>query len=227
MVKYYKKAYKKVSGFNEPICYRKNSTDLSSLKYVFYDKEYLLKPLSFEPKWIIDGGANAGYTSIYFANNYPNAQIVAIEPDQSNYEVLTENTKNYKNIVPIHSGLWSKNTYLEVVDVGLGEWGLVVRESEQSKPQSIKAVTIDSLMDKYKMQRIDLLKLNVEGAEKELFTNEGHKSWLNKINILIIELHDRIIPGCTEAFNEAVKPYNFNSFKRGSNLILYKEGSFK
>ncbi|OLO37173.1 hypothetical protein BTR23_13645 [Alkalihalophilus pseudofirmus] len=212
----------KVPGIKKPVLYRKNSTDYETLKYIFYDRMFSLDEFDLDPKWIIDGGAYVGYTSVYFANEFPNAQIIAVEPDGPNFQLLKKNVRPYQNVVLEQSGLWNKDTYLQVKDVGLGEWGMVVEELNKQEPGAIKATTITSLINKYKINTIDILKLNIEGAEKELFS-AGYEDWLNKVKILIIELHDRIKPGCSDALFKALEPYNFGSYKKGWNNILYNK----
>jgi len=215
-----------VPGVAKPVFSRKNTTDFETLKYIFYDKEFRLNELTISPKWIIDGGANVGYTSVYFANAYPEARIIAVEPDESNCKVLKENVAPYKQVEMLHSGIWNKDTYLKVKDVGLGEWGMMVEESMRSDPGSFKAVTITSLMKTYNINEIDILKLNIEGAEKELFS-DGYEEWLNKVKIIIIELHDTMKPGCSETFFKAVTPYNFAYFRRSWNHILINREYFQ
>ena len=70
----------------------------------------------FEPKFIIDGGANIGTASIFFANRYPNAKIVAVEPESQNIEMMEYNLKNYPQVKIIHAALWNRNTELAVDD---------------------------------------------------------------------------------------------------------------
>ena len=225
-LKEYKTEFVNVPGIIKPMCLRKNSTDYETLKYIFYDKVYQLDELAIKPKFIIDGGAYAGYSSVYFTTEYPKAQIIAVEPDLSSYELLKENVKSYKQIQVLNSGIWYKDTYLKLRNVGMGEWGMIVEETAKLEPGCFKAVTIASLMKTYKIDEIDILKLNIEGAEKELFSF-GYEEWLDKVKILIIELHDRIKPGCSEAFFNAVKQYNFESFTRDWNIILYKKDCFR
>ena len=59
--------------------------------------------------------------ALYFANAYPNAKIVSVEPESNNYNVLVNNTESYGNIHTIQSGIWNKSTYLKVKDIGLGD----------------------------------------------------------------------------------------------------------
>ncbi len=60
------------------------------------------------------------------------------------------------------------------------------------------------LMAMYSLTRIDLLKLDIEGAERTLFS-EGCEDWLLYTDIIIIETHDRFFPGCQEAVDNALQ----------------------
>ncbi|WP_408008756.1 hypothetical protein ACJROX_29700 [Pseudalkalibacillus sp. A8] len=71
----------KPPDIEEILYFRGDSTDYDTFKYVFYEKEYRLSTLTFKPEWIIDGGANVGYTSVYFAEQFPDAKIVAVESE--------------------------------------------------------------------------------------------------------------------------------------------------
>ncbi|MEF2968106.1 FkbM family methyltransferase [Paenibacillus sp. M1] len=208
-------------GVKFPVYVRLGTSDPTVYKQIFQGRDYIF-PLSFSPKLIIDGGANVGYGSVLFANAYPEAQIVAIEPEASNYEVLQYNTAPYKHITTVNSGLWNKDTHLKVKDNGLDKWGAMVEETSESDPDAFKAVTISSLMANYVGQEIDILKLDIEGAERELFTSD-YEEWLSKVKVLIIELHDVMKPGCSKAFYNAVSNYNFVTFIRGENLVLFRE----
>jgi len=66
--------------------------------------------VSTEPDVIVDAGANIGLASICFANKYANATIIAVEPEQSNFELLEENVAPYPNIVPVQAALWYEDS---------------------------------------------------------------------------------------------------------------------
>ena len=53
------------------------------------------------PPLIIDAGGNIGLAAIWFATKYPKALVYSIEPDPSNFEMLTRNVKPYANVVPL------------------------------------------------------------------------------------------------------------------------------
>ena len=109
-----------LSNIAHPILLRPGTTDELVFTQIFIDLEYDLD-IGFEPKTIIDGGANIGLSSIYFKNRYKDAKIIAIEPDADNVEILKANVSKYDNIFVKQAGLWSKKTKCNVSDkYGIG-----------------------------------------------------------------------------------------------------------
>lgn len=203
-----------------PLIIRKNTSDLEVFKQIFTYKDYEFD-YKINPKIIIDGGANVGYSSIFFARKFKDAKIFAIEPEKSNFEVLIKNTKKYKNIIPIQKGLWPIKGYLKIIDKGYGKYGFMTKFVKKSEKFDVEVITIENLIKKYNIKKIDILKLDIEGAEKELF--ERNYKWLEKVNILIIELHERMKPGCEKSVYSAIKKYDFKKHEQGENIILIKK----
>jgi Methyltransferase FkbM domain len=69
---------------------------------------------------------------------------------------------------------------------------------------------------------IDILKLDIEGAEKKVFES-GYEQWLPKVKVLIVELHDRMRSGCSETVFKAVSQYSFSNEIRGENHIFFNK----
>ncbi|WP_246027983.1 protein arginine N-methyltransferase [Paenibacillus xylaniclasticus] len=214
-----------VPNIAHPVYVRLDTSDRYVFKQIFELKEYHIGSLPFKPKFIIDGGANVGYASLWFANAYPDARIVAIEPEQSNYDMIRYNTRPYEQIKVIQSGLWHTDTYLTIKDVGLGKWGTMVEESDKPTSESFKAVTIQSILESSGFDEIDILKIDIEGAEKEVFS-KGYENWLGKVKVLIIELHDRMKRGCSQALFAAISKYDFAFMMKGENIILVRGDIF-
>jgi FkbM family methyltransferase len=225
-LKEYNVQHVNVPNIANPVCVRMDTTDPYVFKQIFQFQEYQLPQLPFTPRFIIDAGANVGYASVWFANLYPNAKIVAVEPEKSNVDILKYNIAPYKQVTAIHSGLWNKDTYLNVRDTGRGNWGIMVEEVAEPTSISFKAVTIESILEQSAFEDIDILKLDVEGAEREIFSS-GYESWLGKVKVLIIELHDRMKQGCSKSFFKAVSNYDFAVSIRGENLILTRTEYFQ
>jgi len=207
-----------VPGIKYPIMLRGRKADKITFKEIFMRKEYAIDlPASVTPEFIIDGGANIGFTSIFFANRYPTARILSIEPDADNFGSLVENTKPYPNITPVQSALWHRREVIHVVDRGYGERGFMIdRDAEGT---TLQAASIADLMEEYKLPHIDILKMDIEGSEKEVF-EEGYSFWLPRTKCLVVELHDRMKPGCSKALFKALVQYDFSMSIRGENLIF-------
>lgn len=205
-----------------PFRLRMLSSDILTCWQVFIKQEYDFI-VEAHPKVIIDAGANIGLASIYFANKYPNAKIIAIEPEQSNFELLKENIAPYPNVIPVQAALWHKNEEINLVDPGLGKWGFMTEM--KNAPENIvgdtcytvEAMSIDRIMNDYHLDKIDILKVDIEGAEKEVFSNA--LSWIEKVDALIIELHERMKTGCNRSFYCGSNGFD-NEWTQGENVYL-------
>jgi FkbM family methyltransferase len=219
-----------LSNILHPIFLRSSNSDMMAFLQIFMDKEYDIN-LGFEPKNIIDGGANIGLASVYFKNRYPNAKIISIEPDPENLEVLVSNVAKYNNIFVKQAGLWSTKKKAEIVDkYKRGKWALVVQESDVNNNEQnieIETLTIRDIMDEYGLEYIDLLKLDIETAEKQIFS-ANYMDWLPKVKVIVIELHDWVLPGCSKPFflaiNEAFNNYSFSQV--GENTVIINKDLF-
>jgi len=89
---------------NDTMKLRPNTSDMDVFQQIFVNEEYEFS-LDRDPKVIIDAGANIGLASIYYSIKYPEAKIIAIEPELSNYELLKNNIKNYPNIYSTKSAM--------------------------------------------------------------------------------------------------------------------------
>lgn len=210
ILKNYPEVAARVSGIPAPIRIRVQSSDVLVLRQVLFDREYE-PPVALMPSVIVDAGANIGVTSIFYANRYPWARIFAIEPEISNFEMLVKNATPYKTIIPIHGALWSRATSVAVCGAQkFGHWG--VRVSEKPSIVSVLAFTVADLMKQYQINFIDILKLDIEGAETEVF--ETSDSWIDKVGALAVETHDRFKPGCSRAYDRVSIAFPHH-FKQG------------
>jgi FkbM family methyltransferase len=184
-------------GVKHPLFIRLGTSDVEVYRDTFLKQEYDY-PTIFSPRTIVDVGANCGMTSVFYANRYPAATVVAVEPEASNYAALVRNTRSYPNITPVHGALWSADGQVEVFPPWprwkqWGKWGFRIR-----KGKGCRAFTLTTLMREAGMETVDILKIDVEGAEREIFSS---CDWMDKVRLLAIELHDRETPGCSDAVN--------------------------
>ena len=202
-----------------PCFLRCPSSDAAVYDQIFLKREYDFKE-RFPPQVIIDAGANIGLASVYFAIRFPDARIIAIEPEDSNVELLRLNTRDYTNVVVVHGALWSRDEQLHVIDHRLGKWGFMTAPIDDKSPQGdvinqeTRGMTVPSLLKAYGIGHVDIFKIDIEGAEKELF--EHCETWIGKVDALIVELHDRMKPGCSDSFNTGASGFEMK-WRRGEN----------
>ena len=200
---------------------RTNSPDISVAMSSLHEKEYD-DIRCHDPKVIVDAGANIGTSSIFFAKKFPNAKIYAIEPEQSNFELLEKNIKPYPNILAIHAAIWGSEETREIINRDTGHWGYTVSDTANKQTltgQKINCITVEQLMQKHGFDSIDLLKMDIEGGEKDVLENAF--GWVNSVEILAVELHDRICLGCDRAFYLATQ--SFKTFeKHGEKVTAYR-----
>lgn len=165
--------------------------------------------LARQAETIVDLGANVGYATVFFALKYPQARILAIEPETENFALLVKNTLALGDRVNRErAAVWYKDGSLglETEDYDgtpMGAWGARVSDRPGSVRHTVPCWTLSTLYQKYKLAKVDILKIDIEGAEKELFTYEPH-SWLAKTEFVIIETHDRFQPGSEQAVRTAL-----------------------
>ena len=212
-----------------PFLLRIPSSDIPTYKQVFIKQDYNFL-IEKQPETIVDAGANIGLASIYFANKYPDAKIIALEPEQSNFELLKKNVAPYPQIVPVQAALWNKNEEIHLIDPGLGKWGFMTEMKHPSEKlpgklcHPVMAMTIDKIMKEYTLTKIDILKIDIEGAEREVFSDTS--SWIEKIDSIIIELHERIKAGCNRSFFIGSKGFD-QEWQQGENIYLSRGNLYK
>jgi FkbM family methyltransferase len=214
------KGYKDVrmKKIEHPFTLRKNPYDYVTFEEVLLKKSYEL-PAGVKPARIIDGGGNIGLTAVFFANRFPEAKIITVEPDKDNFELLSANCSSYKNITCMNAGIWNRPAHLTIIDQGHGNNAFTVEEVAVAVPGSVAAVSIESIRQSQQWDTIDVVKLDIEGSEKQVFEKE-YESWLPRTKVLFIELHDRMVKGCSKAVFAAMSKYDFNCEIAGENLLF-------
>lgn len=211
----------KIKDLPHPIFLRARSSDLEVLIKVFSYREYSL-PLLKAPSSILDGGANVGFASLFFATQFPEAKIIAVEPDLGNLAVLKRNVASYPNIHIVDAALWNENGSIELEDPGMDAHAFRISgltDVRTKSLRSVRAVSIESLQQECGIQKFDLVKLDIEGAEKQVLTG----TWLGQTQVLVVELHDRFVAGCSRRFYQAIDGYD-GDYLFGENTIAFKRG---
>jgi FkbM family methyltransferase len=208
-----------LKGFNFPLHYRAGTSDISVIKQVFFRHEYQCVADEEGISLILDCGANIGCTSFYLLHRYPEARVIAVEPDPGNFAMCRRNLEPFGDRVHlINAGVWSSTGPLRVVRGAFGdgrEWSIQVRPALTGEEYDLMATTIAELIARSGFRRVDLLKIDIEAAEKELFA-VGTEKWLPHIRHIVIELHG---DDCERVFFQAIAGYS-PSFERSGELTV-------
>ena len=180
-----------------PISMRAGTSDLWVFDQIFLYKE-METDFGQDVAFIIDAGANIGLTSAYLANRFPNAQILALEVDQQNFELLAANTRPYPRVTPLLKGLWHRGANLVIDNPEDYAWAFTVSEAGQKGSSTVEGISVADLLRDFGWERVDLLKMDIEGAELEVLSH-GTEEWLDRVRVLAVEFHFQRI-GCWEVF---------------------------
>ncbi len=196
------------------IILRGGSTDVHCFEKVFLQEEYRSPFALDEPQLIIDGGANVGMASLYFSARYSGAKIYAVEPELENFKLLARNCAGIPNILARRAALWPTQSKLALSNYdGKENWTFAVSEGDGD----IETITIEEILRDACKDDIDLLKLDIEGSERELFENTP---WLRYVKQIAIELHDRYRADCSRSFYSAITARRFHQELRGENIFI-------
>ena len=153
---------------------------------IYYREYYHFKPSKREEGIIVDCGANIGLSSLYFCQNYPNHTVIAFEPDPNVYQKLRTNLGHYENkITLINSAVYTEEGIQKFVSDGKDGGQLSFHKEVESRIIEVKTVHFLNFLSQY--ESIDMLKIDIEGAEKELIPHIAPA--LQKVSNLFIEYH--------------------------------------
>lgn len=215
-----KKAEIKLSipSFKNPVYIRRKDSDPAIFFQIFGEMQYQWHDMEhIHPLTIVDAGSNVGFSALFFAQKFPQAKIYCIEPDPDNYSQLLKNTTNYENIRTHQAALWPID---EMLNLNNNHQESASIRVERTNSANVEGISIPKLMQQYQIDKIDILKIDIEGAEKELFSNQP-ADWLSKVDIILIELHDMYIDGTSRAFFHAIHDRLDKMYIQGENIICY------
>ncbi len=175
------------------------------------DKEYALN--------IIDAGSNIGLTSLFLLDFFRNAKIISIEPDSENFKTLAF---NLNNSVKINGAVWSHNTKIKIINDFRDKLDWSFRVEETDALDGIQAYSINHLVETNNIQVIDILKMDIEGSEKEVFNlKTSNLDFLKITKCLAIEIHDEF--NCREVICAILDDYGFSYFEEGELTICINQ----
>lgn len=197
--------------FNNNLFFYSAPELLHGFKEIFIDKIYK-QPLVENP-YIIDCGANIGMSVIYMKQQFPQAEIIAFEPDETNFSLLNKNINSfgYSNVLLYKEAIWNENTTLQFSNES--SMGSKIEIDTTSNTIAVKAVRLKDFLNR----QVDFLKIDIEGAENVVIKDIADN--LHFVKNMFLEYH-----GTFDQNKELVKMINIIS-DAGFNFYIKEAAS--
>ncbi len=170
---------------------------------------------------VVDIGANEGYYTLKIKQNNPMCKVMAIEPNPLAFEILKKNIESNKiqGVILVNKAICNRNgkMTLEIVESVSAIGGRDVRvidrpwlKKEMIRKIKVDCITLERLFRIYNIDRVDILKLDIEGMEFDILKNS--KNILDKVRKIVVEWH-------SEKIRDNVKRF----LKKNGFNLLYEE----
>lgn len=225
--------YSRVSTRYGAFFIRRAETDMNVLRQVFGDREYDLgrfpQGARVQARYqaaldqgrtplIIDGGANVGFASRYFARSYPEADIIAVEPHAGNAALCRLNTRDFPRVRVVEAALGARPGHVEV-EANVGHaWAVRTHRAESG----LGVVTVNDLVAEVPGTEVLIVKVDIEGFELDLFS--ANTEWIERTYVVFAEPHDWMLPGkgTSRTLQRAMGGGEREILISGDNLIWVK-----
>ncbi len=229
-IKFYDKKARKIFTF-----WSRNGTDSITLNQIFVREEYnfshLTRVREIRERYeklvsngmtplIIDCGANIGASSYYFAEEFPHAQVVGIEPDKGNFDSAQRNCSGLPNVELREAAISSATGHVRITNEHEAPNAFQVESHDGES--GIPAITIPALMASYPHSELLIVKVDIEGFEADLF--KDNTDWIDCAYLLIVELHDWMLPKTASSRTtlRALSERNRDFILHGENIVSIK-----
>jgi len=165
---------------------------------------------------IIDAGANVGYSALYLAHHFPDAIVIAVEPDENCVELIKRNCGDNPRIRPVHAAVWSHGNGVDLDSRDEGSWA-----NRVSDGGATPSVTLEKLIADVPNAAPLIVKLDIEGAETEVC--RASSDAVSSFACIMIEPHDWMLPGSggLSPLYGAVAGKKMDTLIRDETLMLF------
>lgn len=166
----------------------KNTYMPEILKEIYREKVY--DPYIKKDSVIADFGANLGLWT-YFASDFAK-ELYSVEPTEDHFKCLTKmiDQNNLKNVIPLQLAISHENGKAEFYHSENSTMNSLMSEvSNKNEKEIVKTVTLDKFMQDNKIEYLDFVKVDIEGAEAKVFGCDSFDKVKDKIGTIMGEFH--------------------------------------
>lgn len=216
-----------------PIHARPKSGDVSIVRQIFGERQYDLSGFrqnaAIESRYqallaqgvrpvIVDAGANIGMSSIWFAQRFPEAEVIAIEPDPGNAALCRLNVAAFPNVTVREAAIGSTGGQVTLSVEGRKACAV---ETVRGEAGGVEVITVEAARPA-PANRLFIVKVDIEGFEEDLFS--ANLDWLDEADVVIVEPHDWLFPdrSTSATFQSAMASGAFQLLILGENLVYVR-----
>ncbi|QHT70543.1 FkbM family methyltransferase [Rhodocytophaga rosea] len=192
---------------------------------IFKQEIYKFKTSNAKP-YILDCGANIGLSTLYFKDLFPDAEVVAFEPDTKVFEILAKNVQSFRltNVSLLNKAVWHSETKLQFYAEG-ADGGRITNDIKEANVVEIETVRLKDFINR----PVDMLKIDIEGAETQVL--EDIADVLSYIDKIFIEYHsfvnqEQTLDKILKIIKEAGFTYYINQVGIVSQSPFYEKKAF-
>lgn len=201
----------RISGQVFPVTIRVQ--DIFVLGEILFERQYHVRSKVTASPFIVDAGANVGIAALWLLGRYPGFSLHAFEPERENFDLLEKNLACIPGTLAFKSALGAETGS---IDLKIAEFGAMhsLKEgfNEGAMTERVPLITLADHLEAHGIDRIDLLKLDVEGAEMEVLSGLGER--IKDVAVIIGEMHESVIDEST--FYGFLKEAGFEIVWRGN-----------
>jgi FkbM family methyltransferase len=185
------------------------------LNYTFYD-QYHLPPEELNPNaTILDLGSHVGYTLVHLKYIYPNARLIGVEMDIDNFRIAQKNIEGIENCYILNKAVSIKDGIAKYDKNRSGDSYHLFNNAQGNEKSSlieIETITINTIINKFNLDNIDYVKMDIEGEEDKIFNSSSNNDlgWLNIVRMMNIEIHKNLF---IESMIQVIEKYGFRVWK--------------
>lgn len=192
--------------------------ELQVMRDIVLDDEYDVAGI--EPRTILDLGANIGVAAAWFRSRYPNARIVAVEPDPGTFAKLERSLGDDDAVTLVNAAVAARSGETTIFRAQGYSVASSLREAgaDTATPVRVRACTLDELCAEHQLTGIDLLKLDVEGAELEALQGLSRPEI---VGTMVGEVHPPLLDGGPETFFAQLRAFEVDRLSESPESIAF------
>jgi FkbM family methyltransferase len=190
--------------------------ELAVLHHIHLDQEYSPR---VRPRTILDLGANAGFAALFFHRRFPGARIIAVEADPATYARLVRNVASLARVTTVHAAIVGHDGPVRFFPSAESIASSLHPVAGGGRAVRVPGISIGTLMREHGLGSVDLVKMDIEGAELEALRTAP----LDRIDELIAEIHYELIGADESAVRRLLDGFEtrFVALDQPGQVLLY------